>query len=161
MRASKVIPFILILTIINEAAAYTERKLGQGWSALVEQSDPFDKEKLDIIQVMKSQFTFRCGELNMEVSSYGFESISFSADLQYMVDDQVPIEKTGMYSTYLGGSDMVTNSRYFSFDLSESDVNAMKVGSSVKVAGTYGSSGWETKTLNLMGFTSAYNSMCN
>lgn len=102
----------------------------------------------EIASISKDDFTFRCGELNMEVSSYGFESLSFGADLKYMVDDQVPVEKNGQFSTYLGGSDMVTDSRYFSFKLSNSDVDAMKAGTSIKVAGKYSATGWQTKGLS-------------
>lgn len=155
---------VLALASINEAAADNSmkiRQLDQGWIGLVKQTDPFDSSKSEVFQITKSGFTFRCGELNMEANSYGFESLSFGADLRYMVDDQAPVEKRGRFSTYLGGSDMVTDSRYFSFNLNGTDVEAMKAGNAIKVAGKYSSTGWQTKTLSLMGFTSAYNLMCN
>lgn len=155
---------VLALAGIHEAAADDSmkiRQLDQGWIGLAKQTDPFDSSKSEVFQITKSAFTFRCGELNMEVNSYGFESLSFGADLRYMVDDQEPAEKRGKFSTYLGGSDMVTDSRYFSFNLSATDVETMKAGNAMKVAGKYSSTGWQTKSLSLMGFTSAYNLMCN
>ena len=155
--------FMLALSAINAAAADDSmkiRQLGNGWIGFTKQSDPFDKSIIEVFQISKDGFTFRCGELNMEVSSYGFESLSFGSDLKYMIDNQVPVEKQGRYSTYLGGSDMVTDSRYFSFKLNNEDVDAMKAGAAMKVAGKYSSTGWQTKGVSLMGFTSAYNQMC-
>jgi|TARA_A100000171_G_C2055134_1_gene107128 hypothetical protein len=155
---------VLALAGINEAAADDSmkiRQLDQGWIGLAKQTDPFDSSKSEVFQITKSGFTFRCGELNMEVNSYGFESLSFGADLKYMVDDQSPVEKRGQFSTYLGGSDMVTDSRYFSFNLNRTDVEAIKAGNAMKVAGKYSNTGWQTKSLSLIGFTSAYNLMCN
>jgi len=136
------------------------RQMGNGWIGLAKQSDPFDTSKVEVFQISKGGFTFRCGELNMEVSSYGFESLSFGADIKYMIEDQEPVEKTGRFSTYLGGSDMVTDSRYYSFKLNSVDVDAMKAGNAIKVAGKYSSTGWQTKGVSLIGFTSAYNQMC-
>lgn len=136
------------------------KNLGNGWSGLTQQLDPFDKSRIEIVQISKGNFTFRCDELNMEVSSYGFESLSFDADLSYMINNQAPVEKVGKYSTYLGGSDLVTDSRYFSFNLSSTDIDALKAGTSIKVAGNYSIGGWQTKKLNLTGFASAYNKMC-
>ncbi len=164
MRFLTIILVGLAFADINEAAADESmkiRQLDQGWIGIAKQTDPFDSSKSEVFQITKSGFTFRCGELNMEVTSYGFESLSFEADLRYMVDDQAPVEKKGEFSTYLGGSDMVTDSRYFSFNLNKTDVEAMKAGDAIKVAGKYTNTGWQTKSLSLMGFTSAYNLMCN
>ena len=163
MRSFVCLLMTLFLTSISVVAADDSikiRQMGNVWTGLAKQSDPFDKSKTEVIQIFKGSFTFRCGELNMKVSSYGFESLSFGAELKYMIDDQAPVEKNGRYSTYLGGSDMVTDSRYFSFKLSKSDVDAMKAGTSIKVAGKYSTTGWQTKELSLIGFTSAYNQMC-
>ena len=99
--------------------------------------------------------------MNMKSPSYGFKSLSFSATLKYIVDANTPVNKKGGYSTYLGGSDLVTDDLYYYFKLSKSDLNAFKKGNVVKVAGKYSSSGWFTKSLNLIGFTKAYNKMCN
>lgn len=163
MRTISCALVVLVFAGITDAAANDSAKIQQmdkGWTGLTKQSDPFDASEVEVIQISKDSFTFRCGELNMEVSSYGFQSLSFGADLKYKIDDQAPIEKEGRFSTYLGGSDMVTDSRYFSFKLSKMDIDAMKEGDSMKVAGKYSSSGWQTKSLSLMGFTSAYNQMC-
>jgi hypothetical protein len=162
----RVFAFVLVtfsLMVANKAIADSVTKsgnLGNGWISLTKQSDPFDSSKVKAFQIMKNSFTFRCGELNMEVNSYGFESLSFGADLKYVIDEQEPVDKQGRYSTYLGGSNMVTDSRYFSFRLNDEDIDAMKAGYTLKVAGKYSTTGWHTKTLNLVGFTAAYNQMC-
>lgn len=157
---------LVLLAIANIDVANADdsmkiRQLGKGWLGFTKQSDPFDSSKAKVFQITKSGFTFRCGELNMEVSSYGFESLSFGAELKYMIDERAPVDKRGTYSTYLGGSDMVTDSRYYSFKLSDADVERMKAGNSMKVAGKYSNTGWKTKNLSLIGFTSAYNQMCD
>lgn len=124
------------------------------------QLDPFDQQKVKIIQISKESFTFRCGQLNMKVSSYGFESLSFDADIKYVTDKNEPVDKQGRYSTYLGGSDMATDDRYYSFALTNDDIDALSSAEFLKVAGKYSSAGWETKGLKLSGFASAYGEMC-
>jgi hypothetical protein len=153
---------ILFLSDMNAAAADPMgiRQLGNGWIGLTKQSDPFDNSKVQVFQISKESFTFRCGELNMEAASYGFEGLSFDADLKYMIDDRAPVDKSGRYSTYLGGSDMITDSRYFSFSLNDADLEMIKAGSTMKVAGKYSNTGWQTKSVSLLGFTSAYSQMC-
>jgi hypothetical protein len=136
------------------------KKMGNGWIGLAKQSDPFDTSKEEIFQIIKGDFTFSCGELNMKVDSHGFDGLSFDAQLKYMADDQDPVDKIGKYSTYLGGSDLVTDSRYYSFNLSAAEVEVLKSVKSIKVAGKYYSMGWETKNLSMAGFSSAYSQMC-
>ena len=161
MRKLKVgFAVLLALSCGNVAAEIKFQNLGQGWRALVEQSDPFDTSKVKIVQITKGEFTFRCRELNMEGPSYGYESLSFRASLKYVVDGNSPVDKSGGYSTYLGGSDLVTDSRYYHFSLNDSDLTAFKKGNVVKVAGKYSTTGWFTKSLNLIGFTKAYTKMC-
>ena len=151
---------LLVMAVVEAMASTSSVQLGNGWVGLTKQSDPFDKSAVEIIQMFKGNFTFRCGELNMSVGSYGFESLSFGAELQYVIDDNSPNSKKGKYSTYLGGSDLVTDSRYFSFKLTDTDVSGMKTGLTMKVAGKYGQVGWKTKSLDLKGFASAYSEMC-
>ncbi|BFN30979.1 hypothetical protein VHTUMSATKI_11740 [Vibrio harveyi] len=151
---------LLLLSCGSVNAEIQSKSLGQGWRALVKQSDPFDTSKVEIIQITKGSFTFRCRELNMAGPSYGYESLSFRASMKYAVDGKEPIDKAGGYSTYLGGSDLVTDSRYYYFSLSEADITAFEKGNSVKVAGKYSTTGWYTNSLNLMGFTKAYSKMC-
>lgn len=151
----------IALSCSNTVAEIKIKKLENGWLGLTEQTDPFNSSVVKVIQITKEGFTFKCGELNMEAKSHGFESLSFGAELKYLIDENAAKNKTGKYSTYLGGSDMVTDSRYYSFKMNAEDVNAMKNGSSMKVAGKFGNSGWETRSLNLVGFTSAYNTMCS
>ncbi|WP_049631277.1 hypothetical protein [Cellvibrio sp. pealriver] len=152
---------IIAFSTSNAIAEIKTQQLDNGWIALTKQVDPFDSSTVKVIQIIKDDFVFQCGELNMKGGSYGFESLSFSAEIRYLIDEKHTQNKTGKYSTYLSGSDMVTDSRYYSFEINAEDINAMKNGSSMKVAGKYGNSGWETKSLNLIGFTSAYNMMCD
>ncbi len=154
--------FLMLFILIDGAQAETSfRNLGYGWMAFTQQSEPFDRTKFKIIHISKGGFIFRCNELNMRATSYGFESLSFHASLKYVVDSERPVDKSGGYSTYLGGSDIVTDSRYYHFKLNDSDIDAFKNGGEVKVAGQYSGTGWFTKSLNLMGFTKAYNEMCD
>ena len=152
---------LITLSSSNAIAEIKPKQLGSGWMSLTEQSDPFNSSIVKIIQISKGGFTFRCGELNMKVASYGYESLSFSAELKYLIDSNAVVTKTGKYSTYLGGSDLVTDSRYYSFKMSAEDVSAIKNGSSMKIAAKYGGGGWENKNINLVGFTSAYSMMCD
>ena len=161
MKFKKIIGVALFLSLGSANASTNFQDLGNGWKALTKQSDPFDSSKVEIIQIYKDSFIFRCNEMNMESPSYGFESLSFSANLKYVVDGNTPVDKKGGYSTYLGGSDLVTDDRYYYLKLSELDLSAFKKGNVVKVAGKYSTSGWFTKSLNLIGFTKAYNKMCN
>lgn len=133
--------------------------LGSGWLGLATQSDPFDTSKYTIIQIKKDTFTFQCNECNFSPMSSGYDAFSFDAEIKYMVDDQSPVDKKGRYSTYLGGSDIVTDERYFSFRLTNKDIESFKKGNAVKVAGKWGD-GWETGSVSLIGFTSAYDQMC-
>lgn len=149
------------LSCSNAVAEIKVKQLENGWLGLTEQTDPFNSSVVKVIQITKEGFTFKCGELNMEGGATGFESLSFGAEMKYLIDQNAAQNKTGKYSTYLGGSDMVTDSRYYSFKMNAEDVNAMKNGSSMKVAGRFGNLGWETKSINLIGFASAYNMMCN
>jgi hypothetical protein len=136
--------------------------LGKGWIGFTKQLDPFDKSIFEVIQISKGDFTFRCNELNMEVSSNGFDGFSYDADLRYMIDGQMSVVKRGQYSTYLGGSDIITDSRYYSLRLYSKDIDAMKAGVTMKVAGNFTNSGWQVKDVSLMGFTFAYDQMyCN
>lgn len=151
----------ITLNCADAIAEIKPKQLSNGWMSLTEQSDPFNSSIVKIIQISKDGFTFRCGELNMSAPSYGYEGLSFFAELKYLIDGSAVVTKSGNYSTYLGGSDMVTDSRYYSFKMSTEDVTAMKNASSMKVAAKYGGGGWENKNINLMGFASAYSMMCN
>ncbi|HTF94733.1 MAG TPA: hypothetical protein VL995_01250 [Cellvibrio sp.] len=150
-----------ILACSNAAAEIKTKQLDNGWLALTEQTDPFNSSVVKVIQITKEGFTFECGELNMRGESHGYESLSFGAELKYLIDENAAKSKTGKYSTYLGGSDMLTDSRYYSFKINAEDISAMKNASIMKVAGKFGSLGWETKSINLIGFASAYNMMCS
>lgn len=140
---------------------YVTKNLSKGWRALGKRSDPFDKSKIDIVQVSKADFTFRCNSINFEVGDEysGFDSFSFTVDIQFRIDNDDPVRKKGRYSTYLNGSDMVNDERVFSAKLKSSDIDQMKSGNKLVAAGNF--SGWTSKEVNLAGFTNAYELMCN
>ena len=151
---------LLLFTSILLSHVTAASSLDGGWYALTEQSDPFDTTKQRIRQISKQDFTIRCGDISFSVPSYGFESLSFGAAIQFKLDDGEPTKRSGKYSTYLGGSDLVTDSRYYSFSLDTKTVEAMKEGSQMKAAGTRDGTGWITKVLDLNGFGPAYDKMC-
>lgn len=132
-----------------------------GWNGLTTQIDPFDEQQTNVVMIFKTGFYLTCGVLNVAVSSTGFESYSLPASIKYVVDANTPVAKKGMYSTYHDGSDMVTDSRYYSFKLTPEDLDNMRVGGTLKVAGKTLSGGWETKSLDLTGFGTMYSKMCS
>lgn len=153
---------MFLMAVSNAQAQNTlnVKDLGKGWAGLTRQVDPFDKTKVQVIQIIKGNFTFRCREINVDVSTGRVDGFNFSADLKYIIDEQQPVDKTGRYSTYLGGSDMVTRSRYFSAILSNEELDAFRTGKVLKLAGKFGSVGWTTAELRLEGFAAAYDAMC-
>ena len=82
---------LIALTPIAALASdnFVTKNLSNGWWELGQRSDPFDKSKMDIIQISKSDFTFRCNSLNFEVgNNYSeFDSFSFAVDIQFKIDD--------------------------------------------------------------------------
>jgi len=152
-------------SLISATAIASERpqisQLDGGWRGLAKQSDPFDTKRIEIIQIFKGDVTFLCGELNMKTKESGFDAFSFDAQLKYVVDEQAPVDKRGKYSTSLSGSKMVARNRYYSSKLSSEEVESIKFGKVLKVAGQFSTSGWETTSVDLTGFASAYEKMCN
>jgi hypothetical protein len=148
------------MTFAQGQSTFGVKNLGNGWKAITKQSDPFDKEKLQVVQIIKGDFTFRCSEINMNASSSGFDSLRFTAELKYIIDQQDAVDKTGSYSTSLGGSDLITQKRYYSTFLSNSDIESLKNGKRLKLAGQFSNIGWTTRELTLNGFALAYEEMC-
>jgi TolA-binding protein len=152
---------LIVFFVTNVYADYKSRNLGDGWIAMTEQTDPFDTSKVAITQIMKDIVTVRCNNISwLRASDLLFDSYSFSAKIKYMVDGGSPVDKKGSQSTYLGGSDMVNNDSYFSFQFDEADLNTLKKGTALKLAGRTSTSGWETRALDLTGFEAAYIQMC-
>lgn len=149
---------ILIFSLFQLQASTKVEFLDYGWIASKQQIDPFDTNKMRSVRISKDNFTFRCNELNFSAPSYGYTSLSISANIKYIVDDNYSIDKQGTFSTYLGGSDLLTDLRYYSFKLSSEDIMSFHKGNILKAAGNY-STEWLTKTLDLKGFTKAYASM--
>ena len=88
-----------------------------------------------------------------------FDGFSYNAKLKYVVDDNPPVDKNGTYSTYLGGSDLINDERNYSLKLNESDLEALRNGTSIKVAGNHGT-GWESGSMDLEGLEPIYKRMC-
>jgi hypothetical protein len=154
---------VVLLLSINAAqgqGTLDHKEISGGWKVMTRQVDPFDKTKIQIIQIYKGDFTFRCQEINMKVNSTGIDALSFDAEVKYIVDDKDPLDKSGKYSTYLGGSNIVTRMKFYSAKISNSEVDEIKKGQNLKMAGKFGSSGWATRELALDGFSEAYEAMC-
>ena len=153
--------FIVVASPVFASDNLVTKNLGKGWWAIGERIDPFDKTKIKLIQISKSDFTFRCGTLNFEVGSTysGFDGFSFKADIQFKVDDGEPVKRRGRYSTYLNGSDMVNDDRVFSVAIKDKDVVQMIRGNKLVAAGNF--NGWTSREVSLSGFTTAYKAMCD
>lgn len=151
---------LMSMTFAKGQSSTGIKNLGNGWKAITKQSDPFDKEKLQVVQIIKGDFTFRCNEINMSASSSGFDSIRLTAELKYVIDQQDAVDKTGSYSTYLGGSDLVTQKRFYSTFLSNSEIESFKKAKRLKLAGQFSNIGWTTRELAMNGFALAYEEMC-
>ena len=151
MKKRILLSLIGLTTWVSNATAnpnITFKDLEGGWKAMAQQTDPFDTTKVSIVQIFKGDFVLQCGSLNMRAEKSSYDSFSFPAKLKYVVDDHQPVDKSGTFSTYMQGSDMVTNSRYYSYKLNKHDISAMKNGDLIKVAGSFGSSGWMTKEVS-------------
>jgi hypothetical protein len=155
---------LLLALMIISPLSYADlgfKDLGSGWRAMTQQSDPFDVSNTRIVQISKDSFFLTCNNLNWkEAGDFYFDGYSFDADIKYIIDGSSPVDKKGSKSTYLGGSDMVNDDRYFSFRFNETDLSALKKGKTLKVAGKTSSSGWQTTTLDLAGLEAAYDQMC-
>lgn len=163
---SKIFALMLCALIQMTNYAFAQSGMGTdilrgGWNAITQQSDPFNPKARRVIQISKSDFTFRCGEISMNIGTFRTEGFSFPAEIRYMIDDGAPVTKMGHYSTHLGGSNLITRNRYFSIKLTNEEVNAMKNARELQFAGHFGQMGWTTKWLFLDGFASAYEAMCN
>ena len=150
----------LFLSVGNAYAEVSSKVLDGGWIAILEQADPFDSSVTEILYITKGDFTFRCGELNVSASSYGYDGLSFGAKLKYVIDSNEPVDKHGGYSSYLGGSDLVTDTRYYYFKFGEPDLESFVQGNKIKVAGKHHTSGWLTRELDLKDFAKNYELMC-
>lgn len=161
-RIMNMVAVAILMTLSNAQAqdSLNVKDIGNGWKALTRQADPFDKSKIQIVQINKNQFTFRCNEINMDIGTGRFDGFSLSADIKYMIDDMGAVDKQGWFSSYLGGSDMITRSMYYYAYLSDTEIESLRNGRLLKMAGKFGSTGWTTAELRLDGFSSAYDAMC-
>jgi hypothetical protein len=161
VKKAVVMAAIGIIAFSNSAQAEMSFKdFSYGWTALTQQDDPFDDSKIKILQISKGFFTITCEKLIMKTEKAHFDGISFYSNLKYRVDDQKAVDKEGRYSTSPYGSDSVSDSRYYLFYTENEDIKSFKKGKTIKVAGKYSNSGWESRDLNLSGFSETYNEMC-
>lgn len=162
MKIKNLIALITIFTTSSVTANPTLsfQDLEGGWRAMSQQTDPFDTTKTSIVQIFKGDFILQCGSMNMKLKNSTYDSFSYPAKLKFVVDDNQPVDKNGTFSTYMEGSDLVTNHRYFFYKMNNNDVDQMKKGNLIKVAASLGSSGWMTKELSLIGFKNSYEQMC-
>ena len=146
-----------------EARTFKNGFVENGWLVSTSQADPFDASVVKIESITSGlespRFTIRCNELNMVFEDRNFDGFSFNAKLKYVVDDNPPVDKNGTYSTYLGGSDLINDQRNYFFKLNESDLEALRNGTSIKVAGNHGA-GWESGSMDLEGLEPLYKRMC-
>lgn len=164
MKINIFIPLVIVFSLSMQTQAEIDSQfLTHGWMAWTKQSDPFDKSIVDVFSISKDGFSFSCRTLNMSVGSkaHRYKSYSFGAEIKYIIDENTPKDKSGKFSTGLNGSDRLSRSRYYSFKMKKNDINAMKAGNVMKVAGHIGSGDWTNRTINLKGFTSAYDLMCD
>jgi hypothetical protein len=161
MLAKIIAVCITIASPVLASDNFVTKNLGKGWWALGKRVDPFDKTKIKLTQIRKSDFIFICGAMNFEVGSTysGFDGFSFKADIQFKVDNGEPVKRLGRYSTYLNGSDMVNDDRVFSVAIKDNDILEMIRGNKIVAAGNF--HGWTSREVSLSGFTSAYKAMCD
>ena len=163
MRAFNASLFLFLFSMGFVFAAddtYRFESLKGGWRAMTEQADPFDSNKRKIIFIEKEGFNFVCGSLNMLADSdMYFDGFSFDAKIKYITDKNDAVDRIGKYATFLGGSDTVTDDRYYFFTLSNEDIETFRDSRILKVAGRT-SSGWTTRAVDLRGFSAAYDAMC-
>lgn len=150
--------FFIFLVLFHSPFGQAD-SLGNGWHSFTRQVDPFDKSVKKIVFIRKGKFVFYCNSVNMSGPSYGYENLSFPADIRFIVDQSEPVKRPGKYSTYHNGSDVTTDSRYFSFRPTSDDIAAFKLGSKLKMAGKWAAD-WTSDELDLKGFTKAYREMC-
>ena len=133
--------------------------LENGWRALASQTDPFDDTKIELGRLLKLNFTVNCRYFNWKtMENAGFDSYSLKASIKYRIGSDEPVTKDGKFSTYLGGTTLMTDDRYFSFEMTDEDIQNLKAEGGFQLAGQFG--GWRTVKSNLKGFATSYDEMC-
>jgi hypothetical protein len=154
---------ILFLTVSMHASAEIGRmSLERGWTAWTKKDDPFDESKKSIFEIFKNDFHISCTKLSFpEHLDFSYNSFSYIASVMIKSDNQSPQKRYARWSTDIGGSKRLTRDRWYSFVLTAKIIEELKKGNILKASGKTSSTGWsKTRTLNLLGFTNAYNKMC-
>ena len=138
-------------------------QLSDGYTAVYSQADPFDNSIREYIYFRKDNFTFNCDAISFEdpYNWITYDSFSFPATVALKIDAGPKHELAGTYSTYLFGSDMVNDDRVYAADMTPNIVEELKRGDKLQASGKFGDSGWEAYTLDLSGFSAAYDEVCS
>ena len=156
--------FGLVMSLVSSVALSSEiefEKFDGGFVAMYQQADPFDKSKKKYLQFSKGDFWFNCSEISFIArDDTSFDSFDFDAKVAIKVDEEPVEEQTGIYSSYLFGSDMVNDQRVYSTRMGPWLVSLFKNGDSLQAAGKWGTSGWTSKSIELKGFTATYDKVC-
>jgi|TARA_B110000908_G_scaffold824_1_gene1030 hypothetical protein len=156
---------LLILILISPLCNAGDESIGNGFYGSYVQDDPFDTTKKRYTRVSKNGFDFNCKEISFRDRDGYYDEFSFSADIALKIDSNEPFRRLGTYSTGMFGQKWVTDSRFFSVPLFESRklIQELKSGNTLIASGKWGTSGgWsDPKKLSLIGFTDAFNKLCN
>lgn len=151
---------ILLLLSHTVSADYQFENLGNGFRAMTKLADPFSDQR-EFINFTKDNFTFNCQTVSLLVNDdLYYDGFSFSAKIALKVDNHQAIIQTGKNSSYLGGSDLITSSDYYSTKLTKQLVQQLKAGNELTMAGKTSTGSWKRAKLNLRGFSKAYNKVC-
>ena len=158
---SAIASILCLYSLIAFSSDGEYESLGNGFTGFYHQTDPFDATKKEFYMFNKGDFWFSCNEISfISDDDASFDSFSFKAVFAFQVDDKPSEELSGKYSTFLFGSDTVFDSRVYSTRMTQWFVSLLKEGNLVRAAGKFGGSGWTTKSLDLKGFTAAYDKAC-
>ena len=159
-----VLTVIALMMSFGSPLAFSDMRaeeFSDGFIALYEQTDPFDKSKRKYRTFFKGYFAFNCSEISMYSKRETlFNSFKFDATVAIKVDEEPVEEQTGTYSSYLFGSDLVTDDEVYSTRMGPYLVSLFKKGSSLQMAGKWSRSGWTSRSIDLTGFTAAYEKVC-
>ena len=131
----------------------------------LKQSDPFD-QSIQTTSIIKGRFQVSYSgdwtKFAMRVSEdHSYGSFGYQTnDILYSVDGGERIQRQGRYATSSEGFGIWSDWRWFSFRLSQTDVDILKEGKSLKMAGK-ALGEWYTETLDLSGFTQEFDTLCN
>ena len=149
-----------IFAVTNAANAdFVFVPLGDGWSALAKRTDPFNEDIVRLEYISKDGFKFKCDAMDFVTHWYRYDSFRRGSRVAFKIDNNDPVTRGGITSTGSFGSEIITDDRHYSTQLRSSEIEQMKRGAELKVAGALMDT-WQTKSLDLRGFTHAYGVLC-